>query len=191
MGGFGSGARWSKKAVVESKYCIDVMDFKRWKLLVPGITNQLGSLQWSRGSDKTPSASIGYILTVGKTNGTLRLMYRLPATETDLDYSIPLVTTPCHLGGVRWWFICPLVVNGIECGGRVRKLYLDGKYFGCRRCHRLTYTSCQESDSRAYALLRAGLHRMGDPAGMSITQLGIALKAFKLSEKRFARLGLD
>ena len=40
---------------------------------------------------------------------------------------------------------------------RVRKLYLPprGRYFGCRQCHDLTYTSCQEShkDDRAYRML--------------------------------------
>jgi hypothetical protein len=27
----------------------------------------------------------------------------------------------------------------------VAKLYLPRRYFGCRHCHGLTYTSCQES----------------------------------------------
>jgi len=38
-------------------------------------------------------------------------------------------------------------VNGRGCGRRVGKLYLPpgGRYFGCRQCHDLTYTSCQES----------------------------------------------
>ncbi len=47
----------------------------------------------------------------------------------------------------RWWFACPLVVNGRACGRRVRMLYLppNGRYFGCRGCHDLTYRSCQES----------------------------------------------
>ena len=29
------------------------------------------------------------------------------------DYPVRLVTTDCHLGGVRWWFICPLTKNGV------------------------------------------------------------------------------
>jgi hypothetical protein len=27
----------------------------------------------------------------------------------------------------------------------VGKLYLRGGFFGCRQCHQLTYTSCQQS----------------------------------------------
>jgi hypothetical protein len=50
----------------------------------------------------------------------------------------------------RWWFVCPLVVNGRPCNRRVGKLYLPGasRYFGCRHCYDLTYTSCQEHDKR-------------------------------------------
>jgi hypothetical protein len=56
--------------------------------------------------------------------------------------------TPCNYGGLRPWLIC------IACGGRVALLYLRGKYFACRHCHNLTYTSCQEADSRFRKFLR-------------------------------------
>ncbi len=39
----------------------------------------------------------------------------------------------------------PLVVNGRQCLRRVAKLYQDGRDFGCRRCHGLTYRSSQEA----------------------------------------------
>jgi hypothetical protein len=62
-------------------------------------------------------------------------------------YCVSLNTTTPHYGGRRWWFLCPLLREGQPCGRRVGKLYLPprGRYFGCRHCHRLTYTSCQES----------------------------------------------
>ncbi len=52
-----------------------------------------------------------------------------------------------HFGGVRWWFVCPLVINGRLCRRCVQKLYLPprGRYYGCRHCYNLTYTSSQES----------------------------------------------
>ena len=62
-----------------------------------------------------------------------------------MDYRVRLVTTTPTYGGLRWWFICPLVINGVECNRRVRKLYLYGRYFGCRHCHNLTYRSSQEA----------------------------------------------
>jgi hypothetical protein len=67
-------------------------------------------------------------------------------------------------------------------------VYLRGKYFGCRHCHDLTYKSRQESDSRAYALLRGGLDGLGRIEGMSVTQLGLMLKALTLEERRLERL---
>jgi len=47
---------------------------------------------------------------------------------------------------VRYWFICPLSVNGVYCGRRVGTLYLasGGPYFGCRHCYNLTYESRNE-----------------------------------------------
>jgi hypothetical protein len=189
VGGFGSGQRWSKKGVVEGRYFIDTTTLKRWKLLTPGMTNHAGSFGWGRGGEKN-TASVSYLLTVEANAGTLRLMYSMKSANADLDYSVRLVTTPCHLGGVRWWFICPLSRNGVGCGRRVRKLYLCGKYFGCRHCHNLTYRSCQESDSRVYALARAGLDAMPEIGGASVTQLGIALKALTLMEKRLNRFGV-
>lgn len=186
MGGFGSGQRWSKKVVVESQYSIDTATLKRWKLLVPGTINYAGSFRWSRGGD--PKAAIGFVLTVGAARGTLAVAYRFPDQDGNLAYPIRLVTTRCHLGGVRWWFLCPLSRDGVACGRRVRALYLHGKYFGCRTCHQLTYASCQESDARVNALVRAGVHRMGDPKHMSLQQLGLALKAFTLHQKRIDRM---
>lgn len=185
MGGLGSGERQSKKSMVEGRFYLDVADLKRWKLLV-GITNRAGSFEWRRGEGDV--SSVSYLLTVGPNRGTLRLMYSIKSANTDLDYSIPLVKTPCHLGGARWWFSCPLSRNNVKCGRRVRKLYLDGNYFGCRHCHNLTYRTQQESDSRVYTLARAGLDAIGDPRGQSVTQLGLTLKALTLMEKRRKRL---
>lgn len=65
-----------------------------------------------------------------------------------LDYPVKLVATPCRYGGKRWWFICPLSKDDIACRRRTLKLYLGGKYFGCRHCYELTYQSSQKHDAR-------------------------------------------
>jgi hypothetical protein len=46
-----------------------------------------------------------------------------------------------HLGGTRWWYVCPL------CNRRMSALYLppNTSHFGCRLCHGLTYKSSQQS----------------------------------------------
>ena len=61
--------------------------------------------------------------------------------------SIRLQTTETNFGGQRWWFACPLIVDGGECKRRVGKLYLPpgARRFGCRKCHDLTYRSSQAS----------------------------------------------
>lgn len=188
MGGFGSGQKWSKKGVVEGRLAIDTADLKRMKLLTPGLAERAGALEWRRAGAETPTSSVSYRLTVGPSAGTLRLIYSMKAQNADCDYPVRLVTTQCHLGGVRWWFVCPLVKNNVACGRRVRKLYLSGKYFGCRHCHGLTYRSRQESDSRVYALARAGLDAMPAIEGASVAQLGVTLKALDLIQKRLDRL---
>jgi hypothetical protein len=33
--------------------------------------------------------------------------------KKSFDYKVQLITTACHLGGRRFWFICPLLKNGI------------------------------------------------------------------------------
>lgn len=190
MGGVFSGQRASKKRVVESCTTLDTADLNRWGPLKAGAS-RVGSLEWRRGGEKEPSASVGYTLDVQGGAGTLRLHYHVGQPAQRCDYAVRLVATPCHLGGVRWWFVCPLVKGGLACGRRVRKLYLCGKYFGCRHCHGLTYRSCQESDSRVYAAVRGGLDlsRLGRVEGMSVQQLGFALKVLSFEQKRLDRPG--
>jgi hypothetical protein len=182
MGGLGSGERWKKKAIVEGKLTIDTSDFKRQNLLVPN-KQFAGSITWSSGS------SIKVVLQIGEDAGSLRLIYQFPNdSKTACNYSVPLVASPCHLGGRRWWFLCPMYRNGVGCGCRVRKLYLTDRYFGCRQCHGLTYRSRQESDSRVYAMIRSGLlANSPDVKGWPLTQLGVAMKALTLERKRDER----
>ena len=77
------------------------------------------------------------------------------------------------------------------CARRVRKLYLVGRYFECRHCHDLVYTSSQQSDARVYAALRGGIDfaALDDMAGMCVGQLGFALKVLTFAEKRLDRVG--
>jgi hypothetical protein len=66
----------------------------------------------------------------------------------------------------------------------VGKLYLPPhcRYFGCRHCHDLTYTSCQQHDKRVDFLRRNPevLQSMAtNLKGASVAQLGLLLKAMK------------
>ncbi|MBI4128118.1 MAG: hypothetical protein HY459_03535 [Parcubacteria group bacterium] len=86
----------------------------------------------------------------------IRLIYTHTSSwdeKTDLDYQFELASTPCHFGGKRYWFVCPLVRNGAYCRRRVGVLYIAGKYAGCRRCYDLAYQSQQESRGGRYGSL--------------------------------------
>jgi hypothetical protein len=82
--------------------------------------------------------------------GQVRLQYNYRKDGDDwesLDYPVKLLTTPCHYGGVRYWFSCP----AMGCGKRVALLYLGDRYFACRKCYQLAYRSQRETaDDRGF-----------------------------------------
>jgi hypothetical protein len=90
------------------------------------------------------TSAIGCFVTGNHNVPIVTLHYRRRDNE-DVSIPVRLETTPTQFGGRRWWFICPLIVRGIATR-RAAKLYLPpgAKYFGCRKCHDLTYRSCQE-----------------------------------------------
>jgi hypothetical protein len=155
MGGPGSGASYyhwwrpAKKDTVEDCLSLDANRWMREGILKPGVW-QAGRWRWEYRDG--PGLPIDYAVdTQDMAFPTVRLAYswawRSSPQAESADYRVGLTTTRPRFGGLRWWFVCPLVVNGVACGRRVGKLYLPpgGRYFGCRRCYNLTYTSCQES----------------------------------------------
>jgi len=82
--------------------------------------------------------------------GSVRIRYeisrRLTGKRELFDYNVELEASPCNFGGIRYWFVCPVLHDGAPCGERVAKLYLppNRKHFGCRHCYNLTYRSQKE-----------------------------------------------
>ena len=155
MGGMGSGnwCRWSKKATVEESLSIGVGDFKK-RL----FSESTGAFTWTwAGGNKS---SVGYRVTWDDGGPTFILTYRWGEQE-DVRIPIRLQTTPTQFGGERWWFTCPLIVDGVECDRRVGKLHLPpgARYFGCRTCHNLTYRSSQEAHQADRVFARLGADR--------------------------------
>jgi hypothetical protein len=144
VGGMLSG-RWgwhTKRPTVEESRMLDLSKLKRDGAFRPGCS---GHVRWLRG--ETETSSIGYTVGQQDCGLILTLHYKITRTGEDVKIPVRLDTTRPRFGGLRWWFICPLTVNGRPCTRRVGKLYLPpgARYFGCRHCHGLTYTSCQES----------------------------------------------
>ena len=133
------------KTTVEDVTQLSIFKLKEFGLLTGYDTRTL-MWKWSLSGRKS---SIGIIVNI-EDEPYVKVNYMITDRETDekadYDYKINLTTTPCHFGGVRYWFICPLSVNGVYCGRRVGTLYLasGGNYFGCRHCYNLSYESRNE-----------------------------------------------
>ena len=188
MGGFGSGKKggwWGeKKAVVEDCLSLDANRWTRQGILKAGVV-RAGSWRWTYSSGGSFSVSYD-VNTLEPVAPSVRLSYWWVWSgckeRQSAEYAVRLTTTRPRFGGLRWWFVCPLTVDGVACTRRVGKLYLPpgARYYGCRRCHRLTYRSSQEHDRRVDALrrdpgaLRALLQNLETA---SVGQLSLALKA--------------
>lgn len=71
---------------------------------------------------------------------------------------LPIVRTPCHLGGVRNWFLCP------KCGRRCALLYGDD--YVCRVCANGRYVSELSSpQNRKLRKVLKARQRLGQQAG--------------------------
>jgi hypothetical protein len=163
MGGSGS-TRWgshSKKDTVEDCSVLSIRSMVREGLITSG-QQRWGSLVWRNSFTGEERSSVSYqINTLEDHAPWLRLFYTCTRSQEKMDYRIILETTRPHFGGIRWWFVCPLVRSGKPCARRAAKLYLPpgGRYFGCRLCYDLTYESCQESHKfdSLFASIAAGI----------------------------------
>lgn len=151
MGGIGSGnwRRFDKKSTVEESLTLTMRIFR--SLL---SSQSSGVITWGDSN-----SSIGYRVTWGD-SPRITLLYRFRDCE-DIEVPIRLQSTPTNFKGKRWWFTCPLLVNGLACNLRADKLHLPPRtrFFGCRKCHELTYRSCQ--DAHKYDRLFGRIEKMG------------------------------
>ena len=104
-----------------------------------------GSIKWSCGEESRGSMGIAINIDDSSRSDYINLTYThtdyWSGEKSEMDYNIGLETTPCNYGGKRYWFICPLTRNGIYCGRRVGVIYAVGKWFGCRHCAHIAYSS--------------------------------------------------
>jgi hypothetical protein len=154
VGGPGSGNfnhKWRPRRRTTAEEClsIDASLWTREGILRAGV-RQAGIWHWIFAGGR--ECSLAYELnTLDGGDAWVRLDYSCPVPPHGQplreSYTVGLTTTHPPFGGLRWWFRCTMDVDGRPCGRRVRKLYLPAgaTLFGCRRCHRLTYTSAQRS----------------------------------------------
>jgi len=137
---------WSNRWTVEECKSISTKFLNTYHYFDGGV--HCGSMSWCRNGEKT--GSISFTISTLEGDEYIRFQYtytdRYTEEKTELDYTTRITSTPCNYGGRRWWFICPLIVNGCACSRRVGILYIaNGKHFGCRHCYNLTYESCKDS----------------------------------------------
>jgi hypothetical protein len=163
-----------RKLRVDEVHRLDLRDLRRNGFFT-AATGTIWSSRWWWGLADEPT-SVVYYMRIDGDDGPAAVALIHPETAEDgwddpIGYGVPLEWTPCHFGGVRPWFRCPLVVDGVPCRRRCRILFrpYNSRYFACRRCHRLSYRSRQvhrnviyEGWDRAIAALDA-LNRARDP----------------------------
>jgi len=167
MGGLGSGnfdERWDRKTTVEEcRRQLDADELAREGLFQIGVE---GVSYWFDPETDEVRSSVGFSTSLGSDGERVfQISYRWDDSE-DVCIPIRLQTTKPHFGGLRYWFTCPLITDGVVCRRRVRKLYVPpgGKYFGCRICHDLTYPrreSLKQMAERAARLEARLARRLG------------------------------
>ncbi len=129
MGGWGSGRpSGSGKRKAEDCLPLDIRKWNRQGLIFPGssITSS-----WSVGGQV--HSSIGAVALADRL--TLQYKYRGEPVEQDIMFT----WTRCHFGGQRIWLVCPF------CSRRCAVVYSYGKYFACRICGNIAYSTQNES----------------------------------------------
>lgn len=150
MGGVNSGRRRSiHRGAVEQYPAIDLRLLRRAGLLGAGQCTYT-TLHWGNQAPEALSVRIFSDL-----SDTADASMRVVGSE---DYSamakrVAIECVPCPYGGVRCYFLCPLI------GARCEQLFLVDGIFASRKAHKLTYASQSEDElSRARRKLRK-LHR--------------------------------
>lgn len=144
MGGPGSGYPiWKpRRATTESSLALDVRQLSRDRSRFAEESHFVHT--WHRPGTRVPSASVSVRVTSRRgTAPAVVLSYRTDGREAArvVTSVVALDRTAPFFGGSRWWFVCP------ACGRRAAILYacFGREEFLCRRCHGLTYQSCQDS----------------------------------------------
>lgn len=162
MGGYGSGRTSCRQQADQCRW-VDVNYLNRNGHLRLG---SFGTLSWSRNGEE-----FGLISFRTQSDQVL-LEYRVKAHGGDwesVSQTVPLTYVHCNYGAHRPYFRCPGVIDGRSCGRRVGKLFGADKYFLCRHCYRLNYTS-QTMDLSSRLLERANKARKalgGEPGAAS------------------------
>ena len=129
MGGRGSGRSSSYGGKTETK---DSMPLDIRKITRTGLLRVGRRFNWQWLVNDHPVAGINMRVDFRL---HIVLSWRVRSTGEVVEQLVQTQTTPCHLGGQRYWFTC------YRCSKRVAVLYAPGQYFACRQCGGLVYAT--------------------------------------------------
>lgn len=143
--------RYGAKLTVEKVFRIDIRDLKKRGYLdgnyygVSVRDDKNNSIWFSISTDPDDEflggRFIRFTYSVTDENGKVQ----------HYDYKIPLSTTRCHFGGVRYWFRCYANLRHC-CGRRVATIFIvpGVNIFACRHCYDLSYNSRNKNRREAF-----------------------------------------
>ncbi len=137
MGGIGSGARRSTYiGDVENALALDIRILRRLGVARPGECS-IDTICWSTGDPERPTARLRIDLSDG-VHCTMAVTADMP--DDALTQHIIIDVVPSGFGGVRHYFLCPVM------GHRCEVLYYADGRFASRQAHRLTFASQNMTD---------------------------------------------
>lgn len=140
MGGYGSGRPSNAARRIENYRELDISRMSKSGCLREGSS---GLWQWRR--DDKVTASVNYRFS----HDTLHLNYRIQISGgawEEVSEEISIDWRACRFGGRRPYLVCPGVRLGKACARRVLKLQGASRWFLCRHCCGLRYTSQSEDE---------------------------------------------
>jgi hypothetical protein len=162
---------------------IDIADFKAWGLFDTTGTVTVVWPHMLTGEDLR--ARVAYHSDAYGGTVSLSFNRNLPDNDADIE------TTTCHFGGYRRWFICPMQISS-KCSYRVRILYFEDEWMGCRECCKLTYRSRLLNRRNPYVACMLAMER-ADDAQMVIGSLrtkryrGMPTKKYTAARHKYSK----
>jgi hypothetical protein len=149
MGGIHSGRRRSvHRGAVEQYPVIDLRILRRAGMLTVGECTYT-TLRWRNLAQK----ALGVRILIDLSDTGDASMRIVAENYGAIAERVSIECVPCPYGGVRCYFLCPLI--GVRC----EQLFLADGIFASRKAHKLTYASQSEDElSRARRKVRK-LHR--------------------------------
>jgi len=140
LGGKGSG-----------RFCsFETKKTENYIFLDVGLLNKNGCLHsgWNGCWSWKDESGKSYSISMNRNNFGVNLNYCLKVGEGEwekVEQDISVIHIPCRFGGNRPYFICPGQFHPKHRSRKALKLYIIDRYFLCRHCHELKYSSQFES----------------------------------------------